>query len=82
MTPQMQDSTRVPRQANTRKDFRLPRKVKPVHYDLTLEPVFDTRSYIGDITIGFEVLEDTTQVVLHAEDLTITRAVVYSRAGG
>ncbi|KFY44607.1 hypothetical protein V495_03357 [Pseudogymnoascus sp. VKM F-4514 (FW-929)] len=80
----MQDSShpRVPPQANTREDFRLPRKVKPVHYDLTLEPVFDTRSYIGDITIGFEVLEDTTQVIIHAEDLTITRAVVYSPAGG
>lgn len=34
----------------------LPKNVKPLHYDLTLEPNFETFKYEGQVTIDLEVV--------------------------
>ncbi|KAM0263570.1 hypothetical protein ACHAQJ_001190 [Trichoderma viride] len=62
-------------------DFRLPSNVKPIHYDLTLEPDFGEAVYTGEITIQLSVLEEVDQVTLHSEDLNITAAFLQGPDG-
>ncbi|PLB39847.1 M1 family metallopeptidase [Aspergillus candidus] len=54
----------------------LPTNVKPVHYDLTLEPNFETFKYDGTVVIDLEVAQDTTSIALNANELDIQNAVV------
>ncbi|KAK3677564.1 Aminopeptidase 2 mitochondrial [Recurvomyces mirabilis] len=49
----------------------LPKNVKPLHYDLTLEPNFETFKYHGTVTIELDVLEDTKFVSLNTYDIEI-----------
>jgi aminopeptidase 2 len=49
----------------------LPTNVKPVHYDLTLEPNFDDFTYEGTVVIDLDVNQDTTSISLNANELTI-----------
>ncbi|CAF9915598.1 Aminopeptidase 2 mitochondrial [Imshaugia aleurites] len=43
----------------------LPTNVKPLHYDLTLEPNFEKFSYEGTVVIDLDVKEDTTSISLN-----------------
>jgi aminopeptidase 2 len=54
----------------------LPKNVKPVHYDLTLEPDFEKFTYEGTVTIDLDVAEDTTSISLNTNELTIHSAQV------
>ncbi|CAM1502388.1 Fc.00g043720.m01.CDS01 [Cosmosporella sp. VM-42] len=54
----------------------LPTNVKPVHYDLTLEPNFETFEYEGTVVIDFDVVDDTTSIALNTVDLTIHETTV------
>ncbi|KPM33936.1 Aminopeptidase 2, mitochondrial [Neonectria ditissima] len=56
----------------------LPKNVKPLHYDVTLEPNFETFKYEGTVVIDFEVVEDTTSISLNTVDLDIHETVVES----
>ncbi|KAL9605149.1 MAG: hypothetical protein Q9219_000083 [cf. Caloplaca sp. 3 TL-2023] len=49
----------------------LPTNVKPLHYDLTLEPDFEKFSYEGKVTIDLEVKEDTNFVSLNSLEIDI-----------
>ncbi|KAI5295780.1 Aminopeptidase 2 mitochondrial [Ascosphaera acerosa] len=49
----------------------LPKNVKPTHYDLTLEPNFDTFTFEGTVVIDLDVLETSAFVKLNAHELTI-----------
>ncbi|KAI5304921.1 Aminopeptidase 2 mitochondrial [Ascosphaera pollenicola] len=49
----------------------LPKNVKPVHYDLTLEPDFEKFTYEGTVLIDLDVLETTSFIKLNATDLTV-----------
>jgi aminopeptidase 2 len=49
----------------------LPVNVKPLHYDLTLEPNFDTLKYGGRVIIDLDVVEDSTTVSLHTLELEL-----------
>ncbi|KAF2725507.1 hypothetical protein K431DRAFT_280881 [Polychaeton citri CBS 116435] len=49
----------------------LPKNVKPVHYDLTLEPNLKTFEYEGKVTIDLDVVEDTTSISLNTLDLEL-----------
>ncbi|KAL6904173.1 peptidase family M1 domain-containing protein [Trichoderma evansii] len=56
--------------------FRLPRKIKPIHYDITLEPNFEEAAYSGQVIIRLEVLEKAGEVTLHSENLIIGPAFI------
>ncbi|KAL1976637.1 hypothetical protein VTN31DRAFT_2919 [Thermomyces dupontii] len=63
----------------------LPANVKPVHYDLTLEPDFEKFTYDGTVIIDLNVLEDTNSISLntleidiHGSEITANGAVVTS----
>ncbi|KAI5618528.1 endoplasmic reticulum aminopeptidase 1 isoform X1 [Silurus asotus] len=54
--------------------MRLPQTVSPFHYTLLIQPNFTSLDFSGSVKIRVDVLEDTHTVVLHAKDLTISRA--------
>ena len=49
----------------------LPKNVKPKHYDLTLEPNFETFKYEGTVSIELDVIEDTKSILLNTLELDI-----------
>ncbi|KAL6426361.1 hypothetical protein ACFW04_009103 [Cataglyphis niger] len=56
--------------------FRLPKEVKPIHYDLILHPIFKKYNYTfsGKVTILIDVLDDRRTIALHRKDLNIKSA--------
>ncbi|KAF7536775.1 hypothetical protein G7Z17_g12983 [Cylindrodendrum hubeiense] len=56
----------------------LPKNVKPHHYDLTLEPNFETFKYEGTVVIDFDVVEDSTSISLNTVDLDIHETIIES----
>ncbi|KAH7235684.1 peptidase family M1-domain-containing protein [Fusarium tricinctum] len=54
----------------------LPKNVKPLHYDLTLEPNFETFKYEGTVVIDFDVVEDSTSIALNTVDLEIHETLI------
>ncbi|PIG90351.1 aminopeptidase [Aspergillus arachidicola] len=54
----------------------LPTNVKPVHYDLTLEPNFESFRYEGTVVIDLQVTEDTTSISLNSNEIDIHSAIV------
>ncbi|KAJ5128911.1 hypothetical protein N7448_002620 [Penicillium atrosanguineum] len=57
----------------------LPTNVKPVHYDLTLEPNFEKFTYDGTVVIDLQVNEDTDFISLNSNQIDIHSAVVSSK---
>lgn len=49
----------------------LPKNVKPIHYDLTLEPNLETFEYEGKVVIDLDVVEDTRSISLNTLQLKI-----------
>lgn len=58
----------------------LPTNVKPIRYDLTLEPLFDTFKFNGDLTIDLEVKEASTSITLNVLEIEIHEAKVNGSA--
>jgi puromycin-sensitive aminopeptidase len=56
--------------------YRLPTSVVPRRYDVRLRPDLDAAVFAGEVTIEFEVLEETDAVVLNAAGLTIGGCLV------
>jgi aminopeptidase 2 len=56
----------------------LPKNVKPTHYDLTLEPNFETFKYDGEVTIDLDVVEDTKSISLNTLEIDIHETKVTS----
>ncbi|KAG7660768.1 APE2 [[Candida] subhashii] len=54
----------------------LPTNVKPLHYDLTLEPIFDNFTFKGEETIDFQVNERTDYITLNCLDIEIQTAKI------
>ncbi|KAL5333550.1 peptidase family M1-domain-containing protein [Aspergillus crustosus] len=57
----------------------LPTNVKPTHYDLTLEPNFETFKYDGTVVIDLQVVEDTNFISLNSTEIDIHTASVSSQ---
>ncbi|EPS30528.1 hypothetical protein PDE_05480 [Penicillium oxalicum 114-2] len=57
----------------------LPTNVKPVHYDLTLEPDFKTFKFSGTVTIDLQVNEDTDSISLNSNEIEIHTASVHHK---
>ena len=60
-------------------ELRLPASVRPVHYDLTVNPDLDAMTFTGRTVISMAVLHATKRIVLHAADLTVTKATFQVR---
>ncbi|KAL1861140.1 Aminopeptidase 2 mitochondrial [Paecilomyces lecythidis] len=58
----------------------LPTNVKPLHYDLTLEPDFEKFTYEGTVIIDLDVVEDTNSISLNSNEIDIHSTTVF--AGG
>ncbi|KAG7213582.1 hypothetical protein KM043_002837 [Ampulex compressa] len=56
--------------------FRLPKEVKPVHYDVYLRPDLDNGTFEGKVTILINVLDNRSYIALHQKDLSITSTVL------
>lgn len=54
--------------------YRLPHSIKPLSYNLTLNPDLVTMTFTGQTTISMLVLHDTNVIVLHSSDLNISKA--------
>lgn len=54
--------------------LRLPQSVRPLGYDLTLNPDLDTMTFTGHIVITMFVRHSTKHIVLHSLTLNITKA--------
>lgn len=49
----------------------LPTNVKPQHYKLTLEPLFDTFKFNGEVLINLDVVEKSSFITLHTLELEL-----------
>ncbi|KZF24783.1 hypothetical protein L228DRAFT_245796 [Xylona heveae TC161] len=56
----------------------LPTNVKPVHYDLTLEPNLEDFTYKGTVIIDLDVVDDTTSISLNTLEIDIHSTKVTS----
>uniref|UniRef100_A0A2M4BBP3 glutamyl aminopeptidase n=1 Tax=Anopheles marajoara TaxID=58244 RepID=A0A2M4BBP3_9DIPT len=56
--------------------FRLPRHVKPVHYELRLQTDLANETFSGTVGIELNVTEVTNYIVLHSKRLTITETAL------
>jgi aminopeptidase 2 len=54
----------------------LPKNVKPLHYDLTLEPNFESFKYEGTVSIELDVVEDTKSISLNTLELNIHQTTI------
>lgn len=55
--------------------YRLPNTIRPLKYNLTIEPIFNpvaTESiFTGSVSIQFTVIEDTNNITINARELEI-----------
>ena len=56
----------------------LPSNVLPEHYDLLVTPHPDKSRFHGSVRIDFRVQEPTSEIVLNAADIQLTRAILVS----
>jgi len=55
---------------------RLPYDVVPRRYQLHLRPDLDTETFSGTVTIDAEATRESSRVVMHAQELSVTSAAV------
>ncbi len=68
--------TELPRPSNDANPFRLPGPVRPVRYDLTLEPDLEAATFAGEVTIDLLLSAATDTISCNALDLDILAAEV------
>lgn len=56
--------------------LRLPQSIRPLSYDLTLNPDLDKMTFTGRTVINMSVLQKTKRIVLHSVNLNITKATI------
>lgn len=54
--------------------FRLPKEIKPVHYDLFLHPNLQEGAFSGKVNILLDVLDTRRTIALHQKGLNIQSA--------
>ncbi|KAF7328714.1 Aminopeptidase 1 [Mycena venus] len=58
--------------------YRLPKNVKPLHYDLTFWTDLDSLKFGGFVTVDLDILEETSAIVLNcSDDLKLADASVH-----
>lgn len=51
--------------------FRLPRELKPLRYNLILQPDLKTKTFSGNVTIKLEVIKPISYIPVHSKFLTV-----------
>jgi len=51
--------------------YILPKKIKPIKYYIDLTPSFDDLTFIGKEKIELEILNDSKEIILNSQDLSI-----------
>uniref|UniRef100_A0A7N6A7U6 Aminopeptidase n=1 Tax=Anabas testudineus TaxID=64144 RepID=A0A7N6A7U6_ANATE len=59
--------------------YQLPHSIRPLSYDLTLNPDLNSMTFTGRTVINMSVLHNTKRIVLHGTDLNITKATFKDR---
>ncbi|XP_047448028.1 leucyl-cystinyl aminopeptidase [Mugil cephalus] len=54
--------------------LRLPRSIRPLSYDITLNPDLGSMTFTGRTVINMSVFHSTKRIVLHGANLNITKA--------
>ncbi|GMF62557.1 unnamed protein product [[Candida] boidinii] len=54
----------------------LPTNVKPTHYNVTLEPLFDSFTFNGEVKIELKVNETSDSIALHTVDIKILETLL------
>ncbi|XP_054154240.1 puromycin-sensitive aminopeptidase-like [Oppia nitens] len=62
-------------------EHRLPSMVTPINYDIKLRPNLQSFQFSGNETIKVRVNEETKQIVLNANELTISSATFTTESG-
>ena len=57
---------------------QLPRDVRPLHYEIEIEPHAQSLEFDGKVSIALEVLEPTDRITLNAVDLKFSSANLHS----
>ena len=63
---------------------RLPQNIRPIHYDLYLNPVLEQNTFQGNVSILMEVTaksEFMSYILIHINDMNVTRATVHKHSG-
>ncbi len=60
---------------------QLPRLVRPIHYDVTIEPDAAALTFRGDVAISLEVLAPVDSITLNAVDLQVASVRFMDAAG-
>ena len=58
-------------------DFRLPQNVRPLKYNISLEPDLETFTFAGVMHIDLEINTPTNRVVMNAAELDINSALIH-----
>ncbi|XP_069082023.1 leucyl-cystinyl aminopeptidase-like isoform X2 [Pleurodeles waltl] len=61
---------------------RLPSAIKPLNYDLFLQPNLTTLTFTGSVSINLFVAKASKNIVLHSSGLTISKVALTSAPGG
>ncbi|PVH86416.1 aminopeptidase 2 [Cadophora sp. DSE1049] len=61
--------------------MRLPRSVRPSHYDLDLNLDLNGLTFQGEVAVHLDVCQQTTSIVLHAKDLEIAATEIVHSSG-
>lgn len=62
-------------------DFRLPRNVEPLNYEIHLSPDLEKFVFKGSVSIEVRVITATSQIVLNSADLSIADVRLCSKSG-
>ncbi|KAG1950776.1 glutamyl aminopeptidase [Pimephales promelas] len=62
-------------------NFRLPDYMVPSHYDLHLEPDFDTDTYTGSVSIHLNLTQPSQHLWLHIRETFVTAVPTLQRSG-
>jgi aminopeptidase 2 len=54
----------------------LPANVKPFHYDLRLEPDFDTCRTEGSVSIDLDIFETSKSITLNVVDIKVRETIL------
>ncbi|KFM62062.1 Glutamyl aminopeptidase, partial [Stegodyphus mimosarum] len=71
----------IPEDHRPWEDFRLPKYIIPMHYDLLLYPNLETDIFTGTVNITVNVTRQTKHFVVHAYRLTVKDSKVYDKTG-
>lgn len=64
--------------------IRLPQNIRPIHYDLYLDPDLEMNTFQGNVSILIEVTaksEFMSYILIHIKDMNVTRAQVHKVYG-